>query len=68
MLREWRDLELVTPLTLRASLRCINLALWDEDTRKLVPFRAIQENLNWSSPRPWSIEDLSGRVKSGKPA
>ena len=41
VLREWRDLELVTPLTLRASLRCINLALWDEDTRKLVPFRSI---------------------------
>ena len=41
VLREWRDLDLVTPLTLRASLRCIYLALWDEDTRKLVSFRSI---------------------------
>ncbi|MBL8835688.1 MAG: fatty acid desaturase, partial [Alphaproteobacteria bacterium] len=25
-------------LTLRSSLRCARLALWDEDTRKLVSF------------------------------
>lgn len=28
----------VKPLTLRESLRCANLALWDEDKKRLVPF------------------------------
>lgn len=31
----------VTRLSLRSSLHCIRLALWDEDRKKLIPFRDI---------------------------
>jgi omega-6 fatty acid desaturase (delta-12 desaturase) len=41
VLRKWPDLEQGTILTMRESLRCVNLVLWDEDSRKLVRFRAI---------------------------
>jgi omega-6 fatty acid desaturase (delta-12 desaturase) len=29
-------------LTLRQSLTCFRLSLWDEDARRLVPFRALR--------------------------
>jgi acyl-lipid omega-6 desaturase (Delta-12 desaturase) len=45
VLRRWRELDEVTSLTLPESLRCVNLALWDEESRKLVPFRAIRTKL-----------------------
>lgn len=35
-------LQVVTHLGLRESLKCPHLALWDEDARKLVPFRALK--------------------------
>ena len=41
VLRKWPDLAQGTILTMRESLRCVNLVLWDEDSRKLVRFRAI---------------------------
>jgi omega-6 fatty acid desaturase (delta-12 desaturase) len=40
------ELQKVTRLTLGQGLRCLNLKLWDEDTRKLVPFDAV----NWNEP------------------
>jgi omega-6 fatty acid desaturase (delta-12 desaturase) len=43
VLRHWPELKQVPPLTLRDSLRCVNLALWDEEAKKLVPFRAIEQ-------------------------
>jgi omega-6 fatty acid desaturase (delta-12 desaturase) len=42
VLRRWPELERVTSLALPESLRCVNLALWDEDSHRLVPFRAIK--------------------------
>lgn len=36
------ELRRVTRLTLRSSLRCATLALWDEERRKLVSFRAAR--------------------------
>jgi acyl-lipid omega-6 desaturase (Delta-12 desaturase) len=41
VLRHWRELDQVTPLTLPESLRCVNLALWDEESQRLVPFGTI---------------------------
>ena len=41
VLRRWRELDQATSLTLVESLRCVTLALWDEESHKLVPFRAI---------------------------
>jgi len=35
------ELRLINRMTLRDSLRCIPLALWDEDARRLVSFRAL---------------------------
>src|SRR5262249_47027875 len=39
-LSRWPELSQVKPLKMRESLRCINLALWDEEARKLVSFRS----------------------------
>src|SRR5690348_1139100 len=41
VLRRWRELDQAISLTLVESLRCVTLALWDEESHKLVPFRAI---------------------------
>ena len=38
-LREHPELQDVSRLTLKESLRCLGLALWDEDRRRLVGFR-----------------------------
>ncbi len=35
------QLKRVQPITLRTSLRCARLALWDEDTQKLISFRDV---------------------------
>ncbi len=37
-LDSFADLQRVTRLTIRDSLRCVRLTLWDEEQRKLVPF------------------------------
>ncbi|MHC4067728.1 MAG: fatty acid desaturase, partial [Planctomycetota bacterium] len=42
-LRENDYLKDVTRLTLRDSLRCIPLSLWDEDTQKLIAFRDLTQ-------------------------
>jgi omega-6 fatty acid desaturase (delta-12 desaturase) len=34
-------LEIVAPLTIRKSLRCLRLKLWDEKEQKLVGFRSV---------------------------
>jgi omega-6 fatty acid desaturase (delta-12 desaturase) len=39
--RENPELQRVTRLGLRASLRCARLSLWDEERRALVPFRGL---------------------------
>ncbi|HSA82716.1 MAG TPA: fatty acid desaturase, partial [Geminicoccaceae bacterium] len=38
-LREHPELRAVSRLTLKESLRCLRLTLWDEDQRRLVGFR-----------------------------
>jgi omega-6 fatty acid desaturase (delta-12 desaturase) len=43
--REVPALQRVTRLTLRQSLRCLRLKLWDEETRSLVGFGAVRESL-----------------------
>ncbi len=45
VIRDHPELAAVNRLTLGESLRCVRLALWDEDARRLVPFAAA------SSPR-----------------
>ncbi|WMS44662.1 fatty acid desaturase [Acuticoccus sp. MNP-M23] len=40
VLRDYPELRTLNRLTLRQSLRCVALTLWDEDKRRLVPFRA----------------------------
>ena len=42
VLRDHPELAAVPPLTLRDSLRCVRLTLWDEETRRLVPFKAVR--------------------------
>ena len=32
------ELNRATRITMRESLRCVSLTLWDEDARRLVPF------------------------------
>mgnify|MGYP003339238303 CR=1 FL=1 len=39
VLRDHPDLRNFSRVTLLQSLRCVNLALWDEERRKLVSFR-----------------------------
>jgi omega-6 fatty acid desaturase (delta-12 desaturase) len=46
--RRWPGLEQVMSLTLSERLNCVHLALWDEDSRKLVAFRAIKTHLHLS--------------------
>ena len=41
VLRDHPDLHGVSRLTLRQSLGCIHLALWDESERRLVSFRDV---------------------------
>lgn len=43
VLRDHPNLQGVNRLTLWQSFRTIRLALWDEDKRRLVPFRAVQQ-------------------------
>ena len=45
VLRDNPELAAVQPLTLWGSLRCVRLTLWDEQERKLVPFRAIRDRV-----------------------
>jgi len=59
VLKQWRELEQVTCLTLPESLRCINLALWDEESRKLVPFPAVNTKKATSSVRDRSAVEES---------
>ena len=40
VLRDFPELRDVNRMTLRESLGCVRLTLWDEDTRRLVPFSA----------------------------
>jgi omega-6 fatty acid desaturase (delta-12 desaturase) len=42
VLRDNPELADVQPLTLWGSLRCVRLTLWDEQARKLVPFKAVR--------------------------
>jgi omega-6 fatty acid desaturase (delta-12 desaturase) len=42
VLRDNPELAAVPPLTLWGSLRCMRLTLWDEQERKLVPFKAVR--------------------------
>ena len=44
-LREHPELQDVSRLTLRESFRCVRLALWDEDKRRLVGFREARKSL-----------------------
>jgi omega-6 fatty acid desaturase (delta-12 desaturase) len=39
VLKEWPELEQVHRLTLRESVNCVKLTLWDEQSRRLVSFR-----------------------------
>jgi acyl-lipid omega-6 desaturase (Delta-12 desaturase) len=43
-------------LTLWSSLRCARLALWDEDQRRLVPFRAVRS----ATPGPTRLKKITG--------
>ena len=44
-LREHPELREVSRLTLKESVRCLGLALWDEDKRRLVSFREARASL-----------------------
>ena len=40
-------------LTVRESFRCLRLTLWDEETRRLVPFSALrQRRLSFEGAKP----------------
>jgi len=43
-LRDHPELQDVSRLTLKESVRCLGLALWDEDKRRLVSFREARES------------------------
>jgi fatty acid desaturase len=45
VLREYPELRAVSRLTLKDSFRCLRLALWDEDKRRLVGFREARASL-----------------------
>ena len=49
-LRDHPELQDVSRLTLKESVRCLGLALWDEDQRRLVGFREARASLV-SGPR-----------------
>ncbi|KJS09296.1 MAG: fatty acid desaturase [Hoeflea sp. BRH_c9] len=42
VMRDFPELAEIGRLTLWESFRCVPLALWDEDRRRLVPFRALR--------------------------
>jgi acyl-lipid omega-6 desaturase (Delta-12 desaturase) len=42
VLRDFPDLRGVGRITLRQSLRCVRLALWDEEGRRLISFRELR--------------------------
>jgi acyl-lipid omega-6 desaturase (Delta-12 desaturase) len=44
-LRDHPELQGVSRLTLKESFRCLSLALWDEDKRRLVGFREARASL-----------------------
>jgi omega-6 fatty acid desaturase (delta-12 desaturase) len=44
VLRDHPDLDGIGRLTLRQSLRCVRLALWDEDRQRLVSFREARRH------------------------
>ena len=50
VLRDHPELREVGRLTLRDSLRCVRLVLWDEDNRVLVSFRDIRWRLRQTDP------------------
>lgn len=43
VLRDYPELRAMGRLTLRQSLRCVRLALWDEDRRRLISFREFSQ-------------------------
>lgn len=43
--KAYPDFEKVNTLNIRQSLKCANLALWDEDTRKLIRFKDLDRKL-----------------------
>lgn len=45
VLDAWPALASTNRLTLRTGLRCAGLALWDEDTRRLVPFSVLERRV-----------------------
>jgi len=45
VLRDFPELAGVGRLTLLQSLRCVNYALWDEDTRRLISFRTLRKRM-----------------------
>jgi omega-6 fatty acid desaturase (delta-12 desaturase) len=59
-LRDHPELREVSRLTLRDSVRCLRLALWDEDERRLVGFREACGS-GRSEPDAWA----SGDVRKG---
>jgi len=42
VLKEWPELKEARRLTIAESMRSLNLALWDEDAQRLVPFRQLR--------------------------
>ncbi len=50
VLRDFPELAGVGRITLLQSLRCIGYALWDEETEKLISFRALRRRLRAAAP------------------
>ena len=45
VLKDFPELAEIGRLTFWQSLRCVPLALWDEERRQLVPFRAVRDRV-----------------------
>ena len=56
VLRDHPELRDVSRLTLAQSFRCFRLALWDEDTRRLVSFAEARRGMPALTLRPAQIE------------
>ena len=68
-LRDHPELRGVSRLTLKESFRCLRLALWDEDQRRLVGFREARASLMSGLQRPDSrfvIGVARGRRRDGR--
>jgi omega-6 fatty acid desaturase (delta-12 desaturase) len=48
VLKEWPELELVPHLTVRESVNCVKLTLWDEQSKRLVSFKQAAAGLSAS--------------------